>query len=122
MFLKNKQKAQVSIEMLVIIGVLIIGVVIVGVFSISNLNKRTGQANDIISTTNTFGNDLNIDTVENRGSICGDGIIEGTEECEPGPPLNLDNKTCASEMFGSGTLGCYPVGHVNECDLNTSDC
>lgn len=53
---------------------------------------------------------------------CGDGTIEGTEQCEPGPPLDLNGKTCADVGFLSGTLGCFAQGETNECQFDTSGC
>jgi len=45
--------------------------------------------------------------------ICGDGIIEGDEDCEGN---NLDGATCVSLGFTSGTLSCVA------CSYDTSNC
>jgi lysophospholipase L1-like esterase len=48
-------------------------------------------------------------------STCGDGIVEGGEECEAGVPLA---DTCTSLGFESGTLSC----DVASCQYDTSAC
>lgn len=51
-------------------------------------------------------------------SICGDGIIVGGEQCDPGPPLNLGGETCASlPGFDGGILSCDA-----SCNFDTSGC
>jgi hypothetical protein len=45
---------------------------------------------------------------------CGNGAIDGTEACDG---TDLNNKTCATEGFVSGTLTCDA-----NCTLNTSTC
>ncbi len=47
-------------------------------------------------------------------SVCGNGIIEGSEQCEGS---NLAGKTCESLGFASGTLSCTPG-----CTFNTAAC
>ncbi len=47
-------------------------------------------------------------------AICGDGVIEGPEDCE-GEDLN--GETCESLGYQSGTLSCDIA-----CDFDTSDC
>jgi hypothetical protein len=48
-------------------------------------------------------------------SVCGDGVVEGSEECEAGVPLA---DTCSSLGFESGTLGCDAA----TCQYDTSSC
>jgi len=48
------------------------------------------------------------------GSICGDGIIGGHEQCDG---LNLGGETCASLDEGTGTLRCDPVTCTFNVDL-----
>jgi hypothetical protein len=59
-------------------------------------------------------------------TVCGDGKIEGIEECDPGPPLNLSGKNCSTydpeSPFVGGDLGCYEPGHPNQCTFDTSNC
>jgi hypothetical protein len=50
-------------------------------------------------------------------SFCGDGIAEGTEECDT---ADLRGETCNTATFGAlpnGTLGCY-----GDCTLDVSNC
>src|SRR6056297_2240069 len=46
-------------------------------------------------------------------SFCGDGIVEGTEECDGD---NMDGNSCTSLGYDGGTLGCQ------NCTYDTSDC
>jgi len=51
-------------------------------------------------------------------STCGDGIIAGGEQCDPGPPLNLGGETCANlPGFDGGVLSCDAT-----CNFDTSGC
>jgi hypothetical protein len=58
---------------------------------------------------------------QNQSGICGNGIIEGNEECD-GTNLTL---TECSDVKGSGWNGsvtCYPENHLYECQYNTTSC
>lgn len=48
------------------------------------------------------------------GQICGDGTVEGTEQCEPEVDFTED---CMTEGLGSGELTCLPT-----CLFGTDDC
>jgi hypothetical protein len=48
-------------------------------------------------------------------SVCGDGVVEGSEECEAGVPLA---DSCTSLGFASGTLSCDTAA----CLYDTSAC
>jgi len=48
-------------------------------------------------------------------SVCGDGVVEGGEECEAGAPLADD---CVSLGFASGSLAC----NTGTCSYDTSAC
>ncbi len=37
---------------------------------------------------------------------CGDGVINGNEFCEVGPPLNVNGQTCQTQGYDYGSLGC----------------
>jgi len=54
-------------------------------------------------------------------TVCGDGVIEGDEECEG---TNLDGESCESLGFSedSGDLDCYAPGTSRECEFDESEC
>ena len=39
-------------------------------------------------------------------AYCGNGTIEGDEQCDVGPPADLGGATCVTLGYGSGTLAC----------------
>jgi hypothetical protein len=47
-------------------------------------------------------------------SVCGDGIVGGTEECDGS---NLNGESCTSQGYDSGTLSC-----AADCTFDTSGC
>ncbi|HEX8923641.1 MAG TPA: hypothetical protein VF828_02825 [Patescibacteria group bacterium] len=49
-----------------------------------------------------------------KASVCGDGVVEGSEDCEGS---NLNNQTCRSIGYASGTLVCDVA-----CSFDTSNC
>lgn len=53
-------------------------------------------------------------TIDARVPGCGDGVIDSGEDCDTG---NLNNKTCSTEGFSSGSLAC-----TASCTLNTAAC
>jgi len=51
---------------------------------------------------------------------CGDGIIEGDEECDGS---DLNDETCENQGYvEGGDLDCYAAGTANECIFDTSGC
>jgi len=48
--------------------------------------------------------------------VCGNGIIEGGEECEFNP-LDLDGQTCQTQGFDTGILSC-----TAQCEFDISQC
>jgi len=62
----------------------------------------------------TFGQTSSSINASIRISICGNGIIEGGEDCEG---TNLNNKTCQSLGYSSGTLSCDI-----SCSFDTNQC
>jgi hypothetical protein len=50
-------------------------------------------------------------------SLCGNGQIDGSEECDPGPPENLNGKTCSLLGYEGGTLHCDGT-----CKFQVNDC
>ena len=116
MFNKNKSKGQTSIEILAILGVLVIGGIILGTFYLSSINKKTADATEIanLGYENWIG-DLNEPTY---GSLCGNGIVDGAEDCDYNGLVFIDNKnSCVDWGFTGGTLSCN-----SNCTLDTSNC
>ncbi|GEM_PF-2434556 len=109
----KKEKAQTSIEILMILGVLVIGGIILGVFYLSMANDRTTQATNLANTDYTSWLDDNI-TSTATSVYCGNGFIEVPEECDT---TNLNGHTCANSGYVSGTLTCNL-----DCTLNKSNC
>ena len=61
------------------------------------------------------------DTEDLPGTACGDGELEGSEECEldgEGSFLFRDGVTCASLGFVEGLLWCDPI----TCTIDSSEC
>src|SRR6056297_201508 len=56
---------------------------------------------------------LSVRCLRDSDSFCGDGIVEGTEECDGD---NMDGNSCTSLGYDGGTLGCQ------NCTYDTSDC
>ena len=55
-------------------------------------------------------------------SVCGDGFISGSEECDG---LNLGPTTLCEQLddeFDGGSITCHPVGNRRECRFDVSDC
>jgi hypothetical protein len=53
------------------------------------------------------------------GEVCGDGVVEGSEECEAGVPLA---DTCTSLGFESGALACDECGGNKAACSDNADC
>ena len=54
------------------------------------------------------------DDDSSSGQSCGNGVIEGTEECDS---ADLNGETCQSRGFAGGTLGC-----TSSCTFDVSQC
>ena len=74
-----------------------------------------GPADSGAAEVSDGGRDAGQDTGPVDDSVCGDGVIEGQEDCEG---LNLNGMTCESLSAGSGLLFCDPV----VCKFDTSAC
>jgi len=53
-------------------------------------------------------------TTDSGTTVCGDGMVEGMEECED---VDLAGQTCVSQGFAGGTLAC-----TGACTFDTSGC
>ncbi|MFH1209836.1 MAG: right-handed parallel beta-helix repeat-containing protein [archaeon] len=68
-----------------------------------------------------------IDLADPDCFYCGNGQVEPSigEQCDPGPPLNLNGKDCTNyninSPYAGGNLLCYTSG-PNKCHFNTQQC
>lgn len=53
-------------------------------------------------------------------ATCGNGKIDGGEDCEPGSPANLNGKTCATVLGNPGATGSLKC--FGNCSFDTSSC
>jgi len=51
--------------------------------------------------------------------VCGNDVVEGTEDCEPGVTFT---EVCTDVGFASGDLACTAVGETEECQWDMSAC
>ncbi|GEM_PF-4843473 len=117
--MRLKQKAQISIEILLIIGILIIGSIIFATFYFSKIDKSTNDASSLADSNNSFSKWMSSDedtTIVNSG-ICNNGVIEYPEQCE-GLDLGVyTGKDCFDLGLGVGSLSCSA-----DCMILTDDC
>lgn len=120
------KKGQVSLEAIIIIGVIVLASIIFATFYISNVNKKIDTASNLdpnfsgMIGSDEMGSTDPINVGEDPGpggpggSTCGNGIVEGTEDCDG---TNLDGATCETEGQGTGDLSCN-----SNCTFNYSEC
>ena len=60
------------------------------------------------------GPDIGVDEYVSAQPVCGNGIVEGTEQCDG---TGLNSQTCQTQGFTGGTLNCN-----NDCTFNTGAC
>ncbi|MEI8364730.1 MAG: chitobiase/beta-hexosaminidase C-terminal domain-containing protein, partial [archaeon] len=119
---KNKNKGQISLEILAIIGMVVIGAIFLGTFYMSGLNKKTAEATAIEDPTDGMSkwvvdsNSLG-STDPIMISECGNDKVEGTEQCDGLDMGKYTYQTCVSLKFSSGNLSCNA-----DCTLDTSNC
>jgi len=73
-------------------------------------NGSTNHSENNLNNAST-NNTNNASTNNNQGPVCGDGIVEGNEECE-----GVAIETCADFGFDGGTTAC------TSCKVDTSAC
>ncbi len=85
---------------------------------------RTISVEDEFSD-NFSGYDVHIYRISETDSECGDGVIQGMEQCE-GDDIGIygDGTDKCSEVVGfeSGDIGCNPKGELDECLFDFSNC
>ncbi len=116
MFFTKKNKGQISIEMLIIIGIVIIAGIVIGTFYLSSINKKTSQASAIDDTTTDINNWVQ-DTNNASSYVCGNNNAEGTEKCDGSDMGKYTNKACSDLGYSSGDLDCHA-----DCTLDVDGC
>ncbi|MDD3178419.1 MAG: hypothetical protein PHR26_02780 [Candidatus ainarchaeum sp.] len=144
---KIKLKGQVSIEVLIILGILIIGGIILGSFYLNNINKKTQEATDISSTSNSFsdflndtgdmgtpnyddfGCDSNDDCSIHEDNECildycnENGNCVGTLLTSGNCTTSLNNPgTCVNGVCVANSSECNPYLEFNQCGDTSNDC
>lgn len=111
--IRPQKKGQGALEYLLLIGgavlvATIVLIVILGSTSGTNtiINNNIGQYQSHIS--------LNAAGGGGGGAVCGNSLIEGSEQCDG---ANLSGETCVTQGFASGTLSC-----AANCTFNTTSC
>jgi len=147
--LEKRYKAQVSVEMLVMVGIVVLGGILFATFYLSSVNKNIDKTTNLdVDFTNLIG-DENMGSFpsldSNNGNtpgdgFCGDGIVDSflLEQCElPGstafcnslsPSFTGGNATCTgsciwdlSSCIGSSTCGDGIFNAFTEvCDYDNS--
>lgn len=119
-------KAQAALEYLLLLGgvVMIAAVVIALLAGLGQTGKDTTDYG-AIKINEAFENILAGTGGGGSPAVCGDSIINGTEDCDPTAipiiPAGTDCTTIAGGYTG-GTLGCNDVGNPNECTFDASAC
>jgi hypothetical protein len=76
-----------------------------------NWTVAVTPSDSIVDGTTVLSNQI---TIGSGAAICGNGIVEGTEQCDG---LNLNGQTCLSlGWFNDGTLNC------SSCNFNYTEC
>ena len=123
--IQNK-KAQVSLEMVIIVGVLVLGTIVLATTFINFSNEKVSQSDKINegidSTVDGFIEDLNdssqVEEIDNVNPNPGGEDPEPDEPDEPDP----ENYTLTVNVSGNGTVTSNPVG-INcgtDCSQNYS--
>jgi len=91
------RKGQMSIEILIIVGILIVGSVITGAYYLNSINKTEESASKIYTTQEQFEGQVGYHSGDNNGTTitggyCGDGNCDDDEDClcEDCPPCSLN--------------------------------
>ncbi len=124
--MNSKNKAQVSIEMLIIVGIVVLGAIIFATYYLSSVNRNIDTVTDLDSDLSRVipSEQMGSTTqVPNLGggtvgggsfNLCGNDQINPPEQCDG---LNLNGKTCQSLGYASGSLTCQA-----NCQFNLASC
>jgi hypothetical protein len=125
----EKNKGQVSLEAIIIIGIIVLGSVVFATFYLSNINKKIDTTSNLpdVDLSNYFpGGGDGFDGIGGGSGgtteppvegICGDGVINIGEQCE---------NVSGNIVFASGYTGCVDVigshlGEVVQQDIVSCD-
>ncbi len=101
MFIKN-QKAQLSIELVIIIGIIIIGTIIFAIFYLSTTSKNIGRATEALEKEVDSGSSLinkeNVSIPAHTLAVCGDGILSPGEACDTNGPIFPSGTSCSGNL------------------------
>ncbi|HOW29837.1 MAG TPA: hypothetical protein PK685_04175 [archaeon] len=118
--LTSKKKGQISVEALIIVGVLVIGGIIFASVFLGNINNQTKKANELSGITDDFMNDLEGWNTPGPGPGPG-GSNCGNHVCE-NPPENQSNcSDCEIPSDGCNDNG-YCEPELGETAANCDDC
>ncbi len=117
------EKAQVSTEVVLMIGIAVVGVVVFGALYLGDVNKNTRASTSIFvyDSNSSYVKWTSKNPIENTqqviSKICGDGVIRFPEQCD-GTDLGLyTDFDCKDMGCGSGSISCN-----NDCTLNLNQC
>lgn len=112
--LLKKNKGQVSIELLIILGLIVIGAIIFATNYLSTINRNLTGATEVPSAQQinrhiegTIQNPTISSPRTDSGSLCGNGVIDALEVCDTdGSGVFPTALTCEDIGSPSGSLNC----------------
>lgn len=117
--LTSKKKGQISVEALIIVGVLVIGGVIFAAVFLGNISNQTNKANELSGITDDFMNDLDGWNTPGSGTGTGititcilDGVCQDPPENQSNcsdcviPPSNCNNNGYCEASLGETVVTC----------------
>ena len=121
----RKNKGQISVEALIIVGVLVIGGVVFAAVYLGNIGEQARRGNDLSAITDDFMNDLGGWGTPGTGTgstpTCSDGIKnqgEGGIDCGgPCPRRCVISNTCNNGVQDNGETGEDCGGPCPLCEI-----
>ncbi len=122
--MEKRYKAQVSVEMLAIVGVVILGALVFASYYLSSVNRNIDTLEGLdpdfskLLPNDPSGTFPGLPGFPGGGGpnplLCGNNVINTGEQCDG---INLNGQTCIGLGFGAGSLTC----NLN-CTFNASGC
>jgi hypothetical protein len=113
-------KGQISLEMLIIVGVVILVVVLFATYYLTVINKNISKADDTPDSAQEVNRFIEntIITPNTTAPIpipatCGNGTIDPLEVCDKNGPVFPTLMTCADIGAAGGTLQCINCIEIN---------